>query len=411
MVTIIGIFSVLIGHFFRIGSMFHAETINDACWVEGYESTYLLTGSNDCTVKLSKLEKNQFVSSIELPPHESCVRGVCSSRHPNSKQSLLVSCGGKLSLEFYLLDDQASSCSVSLLCSYRTIGSNKTAIDHRMNAVRATFLFPHKNQCHMVVAGDSDGNLHLCVISERTMARKTTIGTILQGNGRPVLCLELLRCFGKILCFVGTTDGEISVWELPGGILVDNSGEISLEGAIPESPLYTYNAHQSGVNDLSVAIIQSRNSTDLSGVIVCSVGDDQALSTCVLHFTDTPHELKPKKESFVTTYSASASAFKAVSLITDCSFYRVYTTGHDEKITLWHIDATSDQISVKFIASSALGTASHCIDCVQIEELNGTVTELIAVGGDGVELQSINLNILQAAQKLQEANYLVSVDS
>ena len=147
----------------------------------------------------------------------------------------------------------------------------------------------------MVVAGDSDGNLHLCVISERTMARKTTIGTILQGNGRPVLCLELLRCFGKILCFVGTTGGEISVWELPGSILVDNSGEISLEGAIPESPLYTYNAHQSGVNDLSVAIIQSRNSTDLPGVIVCSVGDDQALSTCVLHFTDTPHELKPKK--------------------------------------------------------------------------------------------------------------------
>jgi len=400
---------------YSIGSPVHAETINDACWVEDCESIYLLTGSNDCTVKLSKLVNNTFVSAIELPSHESCVRGVCSSHHPSSDSSLLVTCGGKLSMEFYILDQTSSttstnkghplSCCVALLCSYRTL--EKATIDHRMNAVRATPLLPHEKQCHLVLSGDSDGNLHLCVVSEYAVARRTVIGTILKGNGRPVLCLQLLRCFGKILAFVGTTGGEIFVWEFPGSVALSDEdvGIHNLEGIIPTSPMYVYRAHQTGINSLSVAIANSHS------VVICSVGDDQTLSTSVIEFTDASHHpngsLHPERGYVLITQCASASALKAVKLVLDSTFYRVYTTGYDEQITLWHLDVNPGEISVKYISSSPLGTEGSCIDCLCLEQSDGSVHEVIAVGGEGIELQSLDLNILRAANKLRDANYLL----
>ena len=410
---------------YSIGSPVHAETINDVCFIEGCGSTcYLLTGSNDCTVKLSRLENNSVVSAMELPPHESCVRGVCSSRHLGSDSSLLVTCGGKLSMEFYKFSPSTSNhdrhrlnCSVSLLCSYRTLG--KATIDHRLNTVRAIPLLPYERQYHLAVAGDSDGMLHLCAVPEQATSRRTVIGTILKGNGRPILCLELLRCGDKILAFTGTTGGDVSCWVLPGGIGLNDAGDEMphLEGSVPETPMHVFEAHQRGVNDLSVAI----TSLDRVSVVVCSVGDDQTLSTCILDFavseeSDSQHVLKMKECSTLITTCASASALKSVKLILEeepnqnaspAKKARIYTTGHDEKITLWHLEASSTNISVKYLSSSSLATEGSCIDCIHTKQPNGSISELIAVAGGGIELQSFDLSILHAAIKLKEANYLL----
>ena len=395
---------------YSIGPSTHGETINDACWVEDDSGfLYLLTGSNDCSVKLSKLKENTLDSTVELPPHESCVRGVCSSGR------LLVTCGGKLSMEFYILGTSVTSssngggqlpCFVSLLCSYRTLG--KATIDHRMNTVRATSLFPLEKQCHLVLAGDSDGNLHLCVISERAVARRTIIGTKLQGNGRPVLCLALLRCNPrKILAFVGTTGGEIFVWMLPGIILSDGDGTHDLDGMIPNAPLHSFKAHQTGVNDMSVADVNSDMTTDTFNVIITSVGDDQALSTCMLEFTNTDkiEDLEVSAEIVLITKCASASALKAVKFVSDSDFHRIYTI-HSAEITMWHLFIYHHELVVKYISSSPLGTEGSCIDSI-CKKRDGSVHEMIAVGGEGVAVLSLDVNILRAARKLHDANYLL----
>ncbi|KAL9188650.1 hypothetical protein ACHAXT_007028 [Thalassiosira profunda] len=384
---------------YNIGSPAHSETINDACWFKSRESTYLLTGSNDCAVRLSRLVNNNLVAVMELPPHESCVRGVCASSHPQSDASLLVTCGGKLGMEFYVLDQTGSGgVCVASLCSYRTL--EKATIDHRMNAVRAMPLDAHEERCHLVLAGDSDGNLHLIIVSERATARRTTIGTILKGMGRPVLCLELIGCGDKILAFVGTTGGKIAAWVFPSRVSQNNSDTEAhcLEGPLPEAALHVFKAHQSGVNDLSVA-------TDISeggySVILCSVGDDQTLSTCRLSFTGECHL---EQTHLSVTTCASASALKAVQLISDGDgSSRIYTAGQDERITLWKLDANS----VKVVSSSPLGTEGSCLDCVRLHQPDGSTEEVVAAGGDGIELQSLNLNILRAAKKLREANYLL----
>ena len=397
----------------NIGHSYHSETINDGVWVKYRgKPDYFLSGSNDCSVKLMQLRNGIFSSTKELPPHESCVRGVCSSGHPSTNTSLLVTCGGKLSMEFYILNhslDEIDSC-VSALCSYRTTGS-KATIDHRMNAVRSVPL-PSSRNYHLVTAGDSEGNLHVVMVSELPNSRRTTIGEILKGKGRPVLSLELVIFNDFVLAFVGSTGGEIQLWTFCIAKLVDCCLEASEVGlyklgeVVPSTATCEFKAHQSGVNDLSVTTVGDEN----EGIIVCSVGDDQTISASLIQFSQLEHSrsesLFCENIQLTNTKCASTSALKSVELVVDHStFHRVYTSGHDEKVTLWKLDF--DRLSLSYVSSAPIGTEGSCLDSCQYKEADGTNREVVAVGGIGLELLSFNLNMLFAACSLREANALL----
>ena len=393
-----------------IGYTFHGETINRLCWVKCKrlcDYRYLLSGSNDCTVKLSKFTNNGIVSVKELPPHESCVRGVCSSSHPKSDSTLLVSCGGKLSIEFYLLHHKSRgemNIDVSFLCSYRTLVT--ATIDHRMNMVTALPLLANKAASHLVVAADSDGDMHVIVITEEPYHRRTTIGNIIQGSGRPIICLDLMQCMGdKILAFTGNTAGEIMVWDLS----MFSSNQDDRKTKATPSLLLTFKSHSSGVNDLSVLV--SGQTESRVQVIMCSVGDDQMLSASSFTLTHNSLQedgsIKLSDSEIVHSQCSSASPLKAVKIVNDNSlpFCRVYTSGSAELISLWHIDL--QQLAIDFISSSSTSIEGSCIDCMQVINSNGVEQELIAVGGEGVELQSVNLSTIKAAKRLFDANFLL----
>ncbi len=394
---------------YSIGHSYHAETINDIAWVKcGNKPAYFLSGSNDCSVKLLEFRNDTFVSAKELPPHESCVRGVCTSSHPTTNTTLLVTCGGKLTMEFYLLDHSSADIdsSVSSLCSYRTTGS-KATIDHRMNAVRSVPL-PSDANYHLVVSGDSEGNLHVVIVSELPKSRNTIIGEILRGNGRPVLCIELVTFNGFVLAFVGTTGGDIQLWTFNMDKLVccceeSEDGLHKLGGVLPSTASCEFKAHQSGVNDLSASTVPG----ECESVVVCSVGDDQAVTTCLIHFAKLePESLSCESIRLSTTKCASASALKAVELILDDStFHRVYSCGHDNTVTLWKLDFA--RLSLRYVTSAPIGTEGSCLDCCQYKQPDGTISEVVAVGGLGTELLSFNLNTLLAACALREANFLL----
>lgn len=395
---------------YNIGHSYHAETINDVAWVKcGDKPAYLLTGSNDCSVKLLDFRNGTFGSAKkELPPHESCVRGVCTSSHPITNTSLLVTCGGKLTMEFYLLDHSSADidASVTALCSYRTTGS-KATIDHRMNTVRSVPL-PSDKPYHFVVSGDSQGNLHVVMVSEAPSDRKTTIGEILIGNGRPALCLELVLFNGFVLAFIGTTGGDIQLWTFSISQLIrcceaSEDGLRRLGDVLPSAASCEFKAHQSGVNDLSASIVTG----DIDSVVVCSVGDDQTVSACLIHFTESgPEALSCESIRLCSTQCASASALKAVELMIDNStFHRVYTSGHDETVTLWKLDLA--RLSLKYVTSAPIGTEGGCLGCCQYNHPDGTIKEVVAIGGIGMELVSFNLSTLLAACVLREANGLL----
>jgi WD40 repeat protein len=397
---------------YSIGVSYHAETVNDGCWVKcrGDQPTFFLSGSNDCSVKLLQFRNGKFISTTKLPPHESCVRGVCSSSHPTSDTSLLVTCGGKLTMEFYLLNHSAVDVdsSLSCLCSYRTVGRG-TSIDHRMNAVRAIPLPSDRGYHHFVASGDSEGNLHIVIVSEHSNNRKTTIGQIFEGNGRPVLCLELISFNGFVFIAVGTTSGEIQLWAFNITMLsgcCDRAEDefYNLEGVYP-TKVCEFKAHQSGVNDMSASAIPGEENDSL---LVCSVGDDQAVCTCVISLEKRleKEQLCCKNIRLSTTSCASASALKSVHVVLDeTTFHRVYTSGHDERVTLWEFDAVG--MSLKYITCVPTGTEGSCLDCFQYTRPDGSLTEVCAVGGAGTELLSFNLSTLMAACALRNGNFLL----
>ena len=146
---------------------FHGEAIYDTaiCTLQG--KLMILSGSNDCSVKLSTVKESNIYLLKELPPHESCIRALCFSHHEDSLSSLIVVCGGKLITTFYRLEKHDDdTVSIHYLCSSKL--SIKKSIDHRMNAVKAMPMPKESNisQSHLIVAGDSDGGLHLTIVSE-----------------------------------------------------------------------------------------------------------------------------------------------------------------------------------------------------------------------------------------------------
>ena len=162
---------------------FHGETVLDVALCNMGGKLLLLSGSNDCSVKLSTITKSSISLLKELPPHESCIRALCFSRHSKSSSALIVVCGGKLMTSFYRLDKHESGeVSVNFLCTNKL--PIKQSIDHRMNAVKAIPLCvknsPHSS--HLVLAGDSDGALHLTIVTEEIgQSRKVSSSLLTKG--------------------------------------------------------------------------------------------------------------------------------------------------------------------------------------------------------------------------------------
>jgi NAD-dependent SIR2 family protein deacetylase len=273
-----------------------------------------------------------------------------------------------------------------------------------MNVVKAIPL-PQDEPSHLVIAADSDGNLHIVIVPETVIPRQTTIGNIVQGSGRPILCLDWVEFAGIILIFTGSTSGEIAIWD----ISPYANGCIRGERINDHSPLFSVDVHSSGVNDLSAAIVNQTASQ--AQLVLCSAGDDQTLSSYSFAISkDTLSDevaVELLESQFIRTRNSSASPMKAVKVAIDSSlpFYLVYTTGQDGFVTLWHLEI--QPLAIKHISSSSLGVEGSCIDCTRMIDSNGFEQELIAIGGEGTELQCINYSAIKAAKQLYNANYLL----
>jgi WD40 repeat protein len=144
------------------------------CQYETQEKLLMASGSNDCKVKLYCLEHSICYLIKELPPHKSCVRAVCFSKHKDSTSSLLVTSGGKLQITFYPIDEGTNgSINAAFLC--RNLLCNKTEVNQQINVVCALTLEYNAGpslKAHIVLAGDSDGVFHMIEVKEKTEQSK-----------------------------------------------------------------------------------------------------------------------------------------------------------------------------------------------------------------------------------------------
>jgi len=404
--------------FKNLSMPFHGETVNDVCWVKTSDSErmLLLSGSKNGTVNLCVYNNCSFVApAISMPPHESSVKAVCCSRHPGRKTSLLVTAGGKLLINFYRLEelDKAfGGCqpySLHLLCCHKP--KIKAAIDHRINAVTA-LPFIHQvasKSWHVVLAGDSNGCLHLFVVDELNFCRTIT-GQLICADNRPILCLDVVDSgfHHGLFAFAGNSTGEVCIWHISYEELVNNASQAnpgehhhSYE-VFPAERLYTYQAHQMGTNTVS-ALAEEMDYKTM--VTISSGGDDQALVLCTLQVSLLPDSSRNIKVVRLVKENQNESCLRSVKLMAGRNCYFLYAVGYEQRLTAWMYSKAGKLERVSQIGVDVFDVASMV--CIENSEAKKSASLTFAVSGEGVQTLSLNLTIFEASLALLRANYLL----
>jgi WD40 repeat protein len=359
---------------FSLGFNLHGESIFDACMfsVGGGGKMALLTGSEDCSSRITLIQDGRFASSKILPSQASGVRAVCHSKVASSNRTLAVVGGGQLVLQFFLVDNLGSPTATSLRVAFVGHGKppEKASIDHRINTVAATPVYTKDNQ-HAVVAGDSNGGCYLYTLSEERTSPSYT-GYLVYRSERPIISLDLAYLESRLILLIGTTGGEIT--------LLDISYSLDLGRGLDEPPviLLRYKPHQMGANAISSQIVVINDNVRLR---VCTGGDDQALHCCDI---DVRASGEASQASAVIVDSASVknAAHSAIRGIHWVSETTLVASGYDQRLTLWEVAFPL----VRLIACSVA-------DVGDVNSLAFGVTpcgqQYAAVVGAGVELFSL----------------------
>lgn len=399
---------------YSVGQPFHGEFLTGIALFPSLDNRDVLqlSGSNDGTAKVCCIQDGSISWSKDLQSHISCVRATCVSRHPNSSFTLLATSGAKLATSFHLLNESEGAVRISFLASNT---QKHVAMEHRMNAIKAIPLQQRKGsgmiRHHLVLAGDSNGGLHLFIIGENYDQSTSTSSHMLCTDSRPILCIDILRISASLfLACVGDTSGNISFWALPGIVHGDFTEYLR---ALPSSPLHTYYGHSMGANCLSGMIIPvaTGNCADAT-LLICSGGDDESLSlwSGLIDPNLTISELSVRNNHLVRVKQASSSALKGIKMVgTHSTGYRVYAAGYDQRVALWEVAMRKERPpELKFVTSVPVDVSDiNCLDVIMLERDCRPAIDHVVVGGEGCEQLSSDFNLRRAAQALNEANYLL----
>ena len=375
----------------NLGTTLHGEPVFDVSFFQSRpDADYimLLTGSEDCTSKVLVILDDTIVHSFLLPPQESCIRAVSSSRHPNTDSTLLSICGGKSIVQFYLLVDttknNTATTGFEVAISFLKAGHSPSMaiVDHRINAVCSIPMESEDGQLwHIVATGDSNGCVNLFIVSESTQQQLAVQSHILTHNSRTMLALQFLQVEQHILLFAGSTGGEISVWQLP------KSRQCYEHANFDKSFICSYKAHQSGTNSIDVQAIPTDKMETI--IHICSGGDDQAITLCRATLTcESSAQVSFIIRSVRTIKEASNSAIKGVALTPD---NKVLSVGYSQRLALWKFN---DACDLTLLSSTPIDVAD--VNCMSQCLLSGGVAGqnciLAAIGGEGIELQQFYMS-------------------
>jgi WD40 repeat protein len=293
----------------------------------------LVTGSEDCTTRLSIIDRGRLKLTKRFPYQDSCVKTICCSRHKQGSGTVVVAGGGKLCLQIFLVKAlQSPYCTLDpLSIDVKFIGEVKhdcpKQIGQRVNHVAALPVnsTPTNTLRHLVIAGDSGGAISAYQVSETTTGRpKTLSSVVLHRRKHPVISVLLLNTCIGFVAVCGTTKGDVSLILVPGFLL--DGGSVDFE---PIQQFFEYQAHSIGTNSISAIVLED------GYVRIVSGGDDQSVHCCdiLLSFDDNHTSATIVRQ--VHEEGASSSAIKGVFLMNN---EQLIVTGYDQRLTTWLLE-------------------------------------------------------------------------
>ena len=334
-----------------LGSALHGETVYDVGMIQTTHcTTWVLSGSEDCAAALSRFQHGKHIETRILPPHETCVRAVCCVRGRHTM--LLVTCGGKLSSQFFRLDvPMAPSVQRQDITRERirflgkgSVPGTKQEIDQRFNCVKAVALATDQGDCFIVLAGDSNGRLHYFVVDSNiddARQSSTVMCRTIFTASRPILTIQIVQLNEGLLGILGTTGGDIIVVQIPTQDCSDAEMEVK--------ELSTFQAHEMGTNSISAVqtmTVQGERAKVVT-LRLCSGGDDQrlCLGTLEVEISNGEKLWSIKRQEIRRTGEVSASALKGVGFMGGPS--QVAVVGYSQKLALYDVN---DDLSVVLVS-------------------------------------------------------------
>ncbi|KAL3922164.1 MAG: hypothetical protein SGILL_002349, partial [Bacillariaceae sp.] len=376
------------------GVKLHGETVFESAMFTLIDSEFqfLVTSSEDCTTRVSAWHEGAIVDSLMLDPQVSCVRCVSSSQI-DEKSVLLAIGGGKLMIQFFVIQvwpDKTIRSVHDLRITYLGKGTNgkkkEAHIDQRFNAVKVVPVDKGK-RVHLVIAGDSNGFAHIFLIPEdiqRVQDHRSTLGMKFQISARPILCIETVTVWNRVLLLIGTTKGDILFYDLP-----TSYSELEAKMKAQNKAwdlLGACEAHQMGTNTLS-AFISSIENEQCVGVTIVSGGDDHSLCFTHIKIQQNKHSdtLSVSDDRLVRSVrEASCSAIKSVNHVTLNGKKFILAAGYSQILSLWNIP---DDITIKPHAVSTARIDLGDVNCMTFSNpSNGASEAWVAACGMGVEM-------------------------
>jgi len=379
------------------GAKLHGETIFDSTFftLKSQDVIFLVTASEDCSSRISAWKDGRVIDSISLTPQESCVRCVTVSQI-DDKSALLVVGGGKLALQLFVIKERrdATKTNSTKDLEITFIGNGLTSkkgatIDHRINSINAVPFLSSESRSHFVIAGDSEGHAHAFIISEdndqdHRNPRGVVVPTTIE---RPILCIKALVIGDRILVLMGTTGGEIDLFDLPASLsrLQDCWDDFSSLW----NPLGRYRCHQMGTNTIYAELLslEKVNGKTSATVSIVSGGDDQALcvSRVSLERVDESDSrlLLKMAPHLKVVLEASFSAIKGISCLRFRGQRYLLSVGYSQQLSIWKFRAEDDML---LECTSRLPVDLGDVNCLSAYQTQDESDCLVAVCGMGVEM-------------------------
>ena len=358
------------------GVSLHGETIFDVCIFPldtKRKCLALLTGSEDCSAKLSLYRDGIISTSKLLPPHVSGIRAVCSCQLCGGTTILVI--GSKVEIQLFLVypfNDGDFEIAV------RNLGFGrppvKQSIDQRLNAIGAVPLSSDSGDDALVVTGDSSGSCYLYRYSGLADSNSSYEVQLFYQDDRPIIAVDIVKHDERYVLLLGTTAGDIVAFDLPG------VADPQVWQNLSRIPLLRYSAHSMGTNAISARL---HVVSGLRRLRICSGGDDQAISCCDVAMSSCESGILNEATVLHTcrAENAAISALKGVAFIDD---EHIVATGYDQRISVWEVGEANAELSLVADAAVDIGD----INCLAHCEI-GNNRHALAIGGAGVDLLSV----------------------
>uniref|UniRef100_A0A1X7VGR6 tRNA (34-2'-O)-methyltransferase regulator WDR6 n=1 Tax=Amphimedon queenslandica TaxID=400682 RepID=A0A1X7VGR6_AMPQE len=333
--------------------------------IEESSTALFAVGSEDCSIALVKakcIKNDKGDSTLSLNPiasiggHTSCIQSLSSLLLSDNKHCLLFSGGGRASLKAWLIStNDLKEPSVSLQCEYnlhnlpskpqRRRRKGKSAsvpppecrITSLASLALADVSVKYRKGQSCVTAGCSDGFIRIYIYDE--VLKSFTLLEVIDHHHHCILTVSNIILsfndspFKTALLLTAATDGSIVLWPLSSLISKwhDDQEKGREEEATPTlDPLLSIDqAHQSGINDISVILIQE--SLDPNLLLIASVGDDTALVISLCSVSCDSHLLIKGQ------CKLSSAHYSAITGVSFLSPGVLLTTSIDQRLSLWSV--------------------------------------------------------------------------